>query len=618
MQFRFLRYTSARNLTMHCLHITFRWAVVFLSPLLAAAYFGQSPSPVSDEQRALDVYRSGNCATAVDLLDNETGRNSLLAGQCYLTMRNSKKAQAILEKYHAAMPEDIRGILLLARADCAVGNCHGAISLVKGGLEKDPDNVLLTHALASAYAQAGQNQDASDLWQKLLSSNPSDPASLTGLANLALASSKTKHATELLQQAISAAPDHAPAHAALGRIALQEGDTAKAIAELQRAYDWDPANCALAKELVSAYVQSQHWDSALSIIEGVPFGLAADDEFAALYSAAERHLDNRARAVTYYQSVIRQNPNSVLAHLLLADILYDGGKYDEAKNIYEQGIAASASASSLDLSLRLHLGRAQFRTDNMAAARTVLGQVLAKEHANKDAMFLMAQIAASQQQWDEARTYSNMLLLDDPKNIVLLHIMADAALSQNLDAEAARYLEQLFQVDSKDDGVRMKLVVLYSNHKNLGQLPRAFSLLNDAIAAHPEDPEVMLLLANLYRKDEQLDKANELFMKGFEKLPPNVPPAYSWAFNSYGLLLFTEKKYADALPYQERAVQLNPKDEEANYNLALTYLKTGKKDEVLKTLDTLRDLQSALASNLEQLMDRAGIKYKKATEDTSN
>jgi tetratricopeptide (TPR) repeat protein len=594
---------------------TFSFLLAIL--LLSGRSLAQSQSAASsDERRALDLYRSGNCTAAADLLGYGTGRDLLLAGQCYLTMRDGKKAQAILGKYHAAAPEDIRGTILLARADCTAGNCPSAVSLVNSALDKHPDDPLLMNALAAAESQSGQTQAATDLWQKLLASNPNDPAALTGLGMVALAASNMKRAEELFDQAIAAASDHAPAHAALGRIALQQGDFAKAITELQRAYSHDPADRELAKDLITAYLHSQAWDLALSTIEGIPYDLAADDEFTALYSTAARHLDDPARAEKYYQAVIRQNTSCLLGRLLLADLLYDDAKYDDAKTGYQQAISAAGPASGLDSNLRIHLGRAQFRTNEMAAARATLEPVLAKDRGNKEVTFLLAQISAGQNRWDEARTYANQLLLDDPNNIVLLHVMADAALSQDLDAEAAGYLEKLFQIKPKDDAVRMKLVVLYSNHKNLGQLPRAFSLLNDAIAAHPDDPETMLLLANLYRKDEQMDKAHELFMKGFEKLPANVPPNFSWAFNSYGLLLFAEKKYTDALPYQERAVQLNPKDEEANYNLALTYLKMGRKDELLGILDTLRGLQSALATNLEQLMDRAGIKYKKL--ETSN
>jgi tetratricopeptide (TPR) repeat protein len=530
------RLDMMRFLKVHCLV----FSALFLPLLLTTCSLAQGQSvSASDEERAVDLYRSGNCAGAVDPLARGSGRTLLLAGQCYLIMHDGKKAQVVLDKYHAAAPDDTRGIVLLARADCAAANCQSAITLVKIALEKHADDPTLTSALASIDAQIGQAQAASELWQRLLISNPGDPGALTGLGMIALTGSNTKRATELFERAIAAAPDHAAAHAALGRIALEQGDSAKAITELELAYSQDPVDRAVTRDLVTAYLQSQKWDAVLSTIEGIPYGLGNSDDLTALYSTAALHLNDPAHAEKYYQAVIRQNPNSLLSRFLLSDLLYDAGNYGEANTGYQQAIAASASASGLDSNLRIHLGRAQFRTNNMSGGRSTLEPVLAKDRENKEVMLLLAQIAARQNRWDEARTYSNLLLLNDPKNTVLLHIMAEAAMSENLDAEAAGYLEQLFQIDPKDDAMRMKLVVLYSNHKNLGQLPRAFGLMNDAVAAHPDDPQAMLLLANLYRKDDQMDKARELFMKGFEKLPGNVPATYSWAFNSFGLLLFS-------------------------------------------------------------------------------
>ena len=569
------------------------------------------PAAITDDQTGTELYRSGDCTTAFGHLQQSTGRALLLAGNCYLLMRDYAKAQNALEKFRASAPQDERAVALLSSAYCHEGKYQNAISLIKTLIDKSPDDPLLLNALAAAYTEAGQPQPASQIWQRVLSADPEDPQALSGLGTLALADGSPRTASDFFNRAIAVAPDHAAARAGLGRIALQHGDFVEAANSLQRAYAANPASREVGKDLALAYLKLNKWDAVLSTIEGISFGLGEDDEFATVYSQAAQHVNDSPRAEKYYRDTLNKVPKGAVAALLLGDLLWDAGKLDDAKKVYAQGIAASNSVPQLGNDIRGHLGLAQFRTNDLNGARATLERVLAKDHDDPKAMFLLAQIADKQARWDDASSYANQLLLKDPNNIALIHVLADAALSQNLDAEAARYLEQLILLDPKDKAIRLKLVVLYSNHKNLGQVSRAFDLLNDIIGTSPDDPEPLLLLANLYRKNDQPDKAQEFFMKGFQKLPSDASASYSWAYNSFGLLLFQEKNYNDALYYQQKAVQLNPADDEANFNLALTDLKIGNRDELLKVLQHLRDLQSSLATNLEQVMDRAGIKYPK-------
>jgi predicted Zn-dependent protease len=587
-------------------------AVFFLCMVaFVPASSGQASSPINGEQTGIELYRAGDCAAAVEHLAGIAGRSMLLAANCYLQLRDYTKAQDLLQKYLAGAPDDVRAIALLSRAYCASGTCDAAISVVQNALNKKPQEPELMNALASACAEAGDVKAAADLWKQVLNLNPDDPVALTGVGRLAFQSSAIKQAGELFARAIAVAPDFIPAYAGIGRVLMAQGDMTNAIPPLQRAFISLPSDRGVAKDLARAYMQSKRWDAVLSTVEESDFRVNADDEITGWYAQANAYVNDAARAEAYYRASIQGSPHNMLLHLLLADLLYNGGKTADAKEEYRNAISAAAGIARPDKSTRITLGRALFRNDSFVEARQMLRPVLAEDPQNKDALYLLAQIAAKQKSWAEATTYSNLLLLDDPKNLVLLHILADAALSQDLDVDAARFLERLIELDPKDKSVRLRLVVLYSNHQKLGQLSRAFDLLNDVIAANPDDPESLLLLANLYRKNDQPDKARELFLKGFDKLPAEIPRSYSWAFNSYGLLLFQQNAYADALNYQEKAVQLDPNDEEANYNLALTYLKVGKRDELLNVLEHLRSLQSSLVKDLEQVLDRSGVKYPK-------
>jgi len=82
----------------------------------------------------------------------------------------------------------------------------------------------------------------------------------------------------------------------------------------------------------------------------------------------------------------------------------------------------------------------------------------------------------------------------------------------------------------------------------------------------------------------------------------------SWAYNSLGLLLLSQGKYEDALANQLKAVELNPTDATAVYNLALTYLKLRRKEEAIATRDKLAQMNAPdLLKSLESQMQKAHL-----------
>jgi Flp pilus assembly protein TadD len=78
------------------------------------------------------------------------------------------------------------------------------------------------------------------------------------------------------------------------------------------------------------------------------------------------------------------------------------------------------------------------------------------------------------------------------------------------------------------------------------------------------------------------------------------------------MLQLSQGKYEEALANQLKAVDLNPADATAVYNLALTYLKLKRKDDVNATRETLSRMQSPeLLSSLDEQIQRSRINQKK-------
>ncbi|MDZ7291703.1 MAG: DUF1028 domain-containing protein [candidate division KSB1 bacterium] len=80
---------------------------------------------------------------------------------------------------------------------------------------------------------------------------------------------------------------------------------------------------------------------------------------------------------------------------------------------------------------------------------------------------------------------------------------------------------------------------------------------------------------------------------------------YAW---NQGWTLFTQKKYADALPHQERAANLAPENPEVLYDLAVIRLAAGKKAEALEALKKAIKLNPNLKKQAGGDNDLAGLR----------
>jgi uncharacterized Ntn-hydrolase superfamily protein len=87
---------------------------------------------------------------------------------------------------------------------------------------------------------------------------------------------------------------------------------------------------------------------------------------------------------------------------------------------------------------------------------------------------------------------------------------------------------------------------------------------------------------------------------------------YSW---NEAWTLFTQKKYADALPHMERAASLGPENAEVLYDLAVIRLAAGKESEALEALKKSLSLNPKLKKQASDDGDLSGLKGNPEFED---
>ncbi len=108
--------------------------------------------------------------------------------------------------------------------------------------------------------------------------------------------------------------------------------------------------------------------------------------------------------------------------------------------------------------------------------------------------------------------------------------------------------------------------------KAMEYFDKAISVLEEGRQKYPEDPDILLQLSNAYIAANKIEVAKDAFKAGVEKEPNNKFYRFG-----YGTLLLGANEFEEAAKQLEKAHELDPNDEKALYNLAITYVKWGAK-----------------------------------------
>lgn len=99
-----------------------------------------------------------------------------------------------------------------------------------------------------------------------------------------------------------------------------------------------------------------------------------------------------------------------------------------------------------------------------------------------------------------------------------------------------------------------------------GKFDEAEKLLLDRQVRRPNDGGILYDLGNAYYRQGKFEEGERAFGQAAEKLEG---PAKQHAHYNRGNAAFRQQRYPDAIGHYETAVALDPKDEDAKYNLAL-------------------------------------------------
>ncbi len=613
-------------------------ALLFAGAGRSLVYGHAEKSDETAYQLGQNLYRAGDCLAAIPSLKSAVStepRANFALGKCYLDTQAYAQAADSLAAYLLQFPSDIQAVHLLAIAYEKAGRNSDALNVIHYYVARHADDPSGQVELGRYYLETGDKEKAAAAFSGVLEKSADDPAALLGSGLIASADGRWAEAAELLKRSSQLAPGAPATFKALGDVYARQGKCEEALGPYGRAFELRPSDYPTAKSLAKCYAALNKLEDVARVLRSSTLEEAKDIE--ATQMVAKALAGNAEALAEYANSVIALNPDNTVARSVRAQALLTAKQTNEAiaeyleilkvekdhpdaeicyklatlyeargdlKSAHQYYTLAAASPAATSL-MHLALARTNLALNDPLGAQGELGKVGAPESNSLDYKILQVEVQLRSGNWDSANSLALELLQNDPQNVKLLDLSAQIAGKQERYEDEAALLERLYQASGTDKRVRYRLARLYIARPELKQEDRAMELLKDFTARQETDPEGYLLLGYRYQLKKDATNTRTYYELGFARVPNPTPASLAWAYVDYAAFLGEAGDLQGALEQQSRAVQLNPDDEDTQFNLGVIDVKLKKFEEVKQVIEKLQVLNPKSADDLQGKLNKA-------------
>jgi len=485
----------------------------------------------------------------------------LLQGQAYLA--NGKLAMAD-EKFSRVLelkPTTAGALLGKARITYQNKDMAGATELVDRALSSEPDNDDAWTLKGELLRNAGQQQEAITAFQKAIDIDPGNISARLGRATALLALGEPDQAKadigwllekypglylahylkalvqyqqqqlgpaqESVQLALKQAPGHLPSHLLAGTIAYQQEQLNQAEQHLRTYWSRDPGNRQAAKLLAVTLLKLKQPDKTIEVLEPGLSSAADDAQYLSLLGSAYLSHGDTTKGLEYLEQAIAIAPDIagirtqlaigqlaqgdveqgiselqsavdlgqglVQADILLVMAYLQRKEFDQALTATDT-LAGKMPDSPVPLNLK---GAALLGTEDRAAAKQAFEAALKLQPEFLPAHFNLAQLDLMDGNAVAAEARYRKVLSYDEGNLKALLALAALAERDGQAEKTAQWLKQAYELHPEAIQPALLLVQHYLQQK---EATRALDLAESVAGAHPREPTVLKVLAQVQLK----------------------------------------------------------------------------------------------------------------------
>jgi arylsulfatase A-like enzyme/tetratricopeptide (TPR) repeat protein len=270
------------------------------------------------------------------------------------------------------------------------------------------------------------------------------------------------------------------------------------------------------------------------------------------------------------ESLLKEDPNDVVAMGSLATILIHLKAWDRALDVYDRMMELDPNRDAAYLGAAKALSKLGRWQDGQA----LVEKLLAKQPKDVEAYTELGDLALDREDYKAAEAWFRKALEIDPNSSLAASGLGNC-LNRAGDLDAARdLLAEYHRKDPTSQAVAYNLAVV---SERLGDPRAALALYQEAIKLDPDHSMSWNNLGSLLSKMGRTEEALRCIAKAHQLDPENVEATYN-----LGALLLMARKPADALPLLEEARKARPDLLQAAIFSARALEAVGRKGEALR------------------------------------
>jgi tetratricopeptide (TPR) repeat protein len=383
-------------------------------------------------------------------------------------------------------------------------------------LEVEPESKRAQQLLTSLMIVSNQLDDLAPGLVRMLEADPAALAdNLMGLNRMLARNPNRQAVFELIEKVCRPFFGKAEAHYAVAMAAGAAGEYARALAEARRALELRP-----------------------------------DWEVAALLQAQLLARGSSAEAVGFLQGFVERNPNARDARLYLARLLVAEKRYGDARQHFERLLVEFPDNPEIVFPVAI----LALQQDDLVLAERQFKHFLTLPGGDKNfAYFYLGEMAEDGKRFDEALNYFAQVKAGE-QYLPAQFRQARLLINQGNLGAARKVLSSAKGATPED---RTQLLIAEAGLlRDAKQTQAAFELLEPALAAQPDQPDLLYESAMLAERLGRLDILESRLRKLIQLRPDNAQ-----AYNALGYSLADRKlRLPEARELIEKALKLSPDD----------------------------------------------------------
>ncbi|WCL48214.1 tetratricopeptide repeat protein [Leptospira sp. GIMC2001] len=287
-------------------------------------------------------------------------------------------------------------------------------------------------------------------------------------------------------------------------------------------------------------------------------------------SLAFRHMGRMEEARKAAKIARDIAPNDPKVAMLSGNLFSELGDTDAALKAYESGISPAIA----DAGLLYNLALAQYKKGKIVDAIDNFEKSIQQEPGSRVAVLAhghLGKIYFDQENWKNAEYHFKEAVRLQKDNASNLFNLGLVLMKLGKKEEAVSMFRQALDGGTNDSEVYIRLAEVLDSLK----LPSlAIQSLQKALAIRPNDIDSLFALGDIYYKRGDLIGAEQTFRKIISATPGD---SYTeTALINLGIILDEMERSGEAIRTFERALELNPKNYNAYYNLGIASLHAGE------------------------------------------